>query len=102
VPAEAIHLSALEDGLDALDPAPRRLLETHREAARLGAVLVDLPYFERFRWEVVRHVTRRPPRPSAWGDRLHRAAPSRVGLELLRAARCARGAREPLPALAPG
>jgi len=90
VPAEAIHLSALADTRAGADGAIARLLTVHDREARLGAVLIDLPYFERFPVELVRYVARRPPRASAWGDRLHRAAPARVGLELLRMARASR------------
>jgi hypothetical protein len=100
VPAEAIHLSALADTRAGADGEIGRLLSVHEREARLGAVLVDLPYFEAFPVELVRYVARRPPRASTWGDRLHRAAPSRVGLELLRAARSAR--RDRLAALALG
>jgi hypothetical protein len=90
MPTEAIHLSALADTRAASDGAVQRLLAVHAREARLGAVLVDLPYFERFSVELVRYVAGRPPRPSRWGDLLHRKKPARVGLELLRAARAAR------------
>jgi|SRR5579871_953185 len=87
MPAEAIHLSALADTVASADGAIARALDAHPREARLGAVLIDLPYFDRFPVELLRYVARRPPRSSPWGDRFHRAAPSRVGLELLRAAR---------------
>jgi hypothetical protein len=90
VPAEGIHLSALADTRAGADGAIERLLRVHERAARLGAVLVDLPYFERFPVELLRYVAKRPPQPSRWGDILHRSKPARVGLELLRAARAAR------------
>jgi hypothetical protein len=90
VPAEGIHLSALIDAAAVADGEAARLLRVHDAEARLGALLVDLPYFERFPVELVRYVARRPPRPSPWGDLLHRAAPARVGLALVRGARDAR------------
>jgi hypothetical protein len=102
MPAEAIHLSALEDTRSAVDGAIARAIAAHSREARLGAVLVDLPYFENFPVELARYVLRRTPRPSLWGDRLHRVAPSRVGLELLRAARRGGTRRGPLTALALG
>ena len=103
MPAEAVHLSALQDSAPLVAAEAARALGAHPGAARLGAVLVDLPYFERFPIELAGYVLRRPPRPSAWGDRFHRAAPSRVGFELLRAARATSGPeRAPLLALALG
>ncbi len=93
MPAEAVHLSALADAAPRLDAEIAQALAAHPEAARLGAVLVDLPYFERFPVELARYLLRRPPRPSVWGDRFHRESPSRVGWELLRAARAMSGTR---------
>jgi hypothetical protein len=90
MPAEAVHFSALSDTRDQADAAIGRLLAVHAREAQLGAILVDLPYFERFPVELARYVARLTPRPSRWGDVLHRAQPARVGLELLRAARAAR------------
>ena len=67
MPAEAIHLSALGDTRSAADAAIERLLRVHERPARLGAVLVDLPYFERFPVELLRYVTHQQPRPSRRG-----------------------------------
>ena len=103
MPAEAVHLSALEDSRPFLDAEAARALAAHPRAARLGAVLVDLPYFERFPRELARYVLGRPPQPSTWGDRLHREAPSRLGFQLLHAARAMSGPqRAPLLALGLG
>lgn len=43
----------------------------HEDAARLGAILVDLPYFHRFTGEVLRYVMGLPAKPSPWGAALH-------------------------------
>lgn len=87
MPAEAIHLSALEDTLRRAAPAlQRRVREPRlREAARLGAVFVDLPYFERFSRVLLRYLLKRPQAPSPWGDRLHQAAPIALGRRLAEA-----------------
>lgn len=73
MPAEGVHLTALREATaaPALAPAVRRRLVRHDDAARLGAILVDLPYFHRFAEEVVRYVLGIPARPSPWGATLH-------------------------------
>jgi hypothetical protein len=73
VPAEGIHLTALREAMaaPALDGAVRRLLVRRDDAARFGAVLPDLPYFDRYAAEVVRYVTGLPARPSRWGAAIH-------------------------------
>jgi len=73
MPAEGIHLTALREATaaPALDPAVRRRLVRDDDAARFGAILVDLPYFHHFASEVVRYVTGLPAKPSPWGATLH-------------------------------
>ena len=73
MPAEGIHLTALREATasPALSPAVRRRLVRHDDAARLGAILVDLPYFHRFTGEVLRYVVGIPAKPSPWGAALH-------------------------------
>lgn len=73
VPAEGIHLTALREALTAphLGAATRRRLVRREDAARLGALLVDLPYFHRFAGEVVRYLAGIPAKPSPWGPALH-------------------------------
>jgi hypothetical protein len=73
VPAEAIHLTALREALASprVDPAVRRRAVRREDAARLGAILVDLPYFHRYVEEVVRYALGVPARPSTWGAELH-------------------------------
>ena len=71
MPAEGVHFSALRDsGLSG-------------DAARLGAVFVDLPYFERFPLAVLRYLLDAGPLPSRWGDVTHRRAPIAVGRGLM-------------------
>jgi hypothetical protein len=73
MPAEGIHLTALCEAMASpqLSTAARRRLVQHDDAARLGAILVDLPYFHRFTGEVVRYVLGVPAKPSPWGAALH-------------------------------
>jgi hypothetical protein len=73
VPAEGIHLTALREAMvsPALSPAVRRRFARHGDAARFGAILVDLPYFHRFTGEVLRYIAGIPAKPSRWGAALH-------------------------------
>ena len=73
VPAEGIHVTALREAQasPSLDASARRLLARRDDAARLGALLVDLPYFHRFAGEVVRYLAGIPAKPSPWGPALH-------------------------------
>lgn len=87
MPAEAVHLTALEDTLvDAPARVRARVCDPPlREAARLGAVFVDLPYFDRFGMVLVNYVTKRPQAVSPWGDTLHQRAPIALGRALAEA-----------------
>ncbi len=73
MPAEGIHLTALREAMAApgLDAAVRRRLVRREDAARFGALLVDLPYFHRFAGEVVRYLAGIPAKASPWGPKLH-------------------------------
>jgi hypothetical protein len=73
VPAEGIHLTALREAMGApgLGASARRRIVRHEDAARLGALLVDLPYFDRYVGEVVRYLAGIAARPSPWGALLH-------------------------------
>jgi hypothetical protein len=88
MPAEAIHLSALQDSLPDGGKLCHGILTdpSLREAARLGAVLVDLPYFDRFSRAVMRYLFHLEPQTSRWGDILHHRAPIALGRELSEAA----------------
>lgn len=87
MPAEAVHLSALHDTLPALPAAWQRLATTGptHEAARIGAIFVDLAYFESFATAVFNYLIKRPQRPSPWGERFHHRTPIRLGLALAEA-----------------
>ena len=89
MPAEGIHLTALREALmsPALDASVRRRVLRRDDAARLGALLVDLPYFHRFAGEVVRYVLGVPARPSPWGAALHEGAAIDLLTAVLRVAR---------------
>jgi len=84
MPAEAIHLSALADSLPACGKKGAAVLADPAllAAARLGALFVDLPYFDRFAWAVLRYVLHLHPQGSLWGDRLHHQAPIALGRAL--------------------
>ena len=73
MPAEGIHLTALREALAAggLGTAARRRISNDEDAARLGALLVDLPYFDHYIGEVVRYLAGRAARSSPWGAILH-------------------------------
>lgn len=73
MPAEGIHLTALREATASprIDPAIRARLVRRDDAARLGAILVDLPYFDRYASEVVRYLAGASARPSPWGAQLH-------------------------------
>jgi len=102
VPAEGIHLTALREALalPQLDTPVRRRILRREDGAKLGAILVDLPYFDRFVGEVVRYLLRRPPRPSPWGIRLHEGGAVELLTGLLHVARAQRD--ETLGAIALG
>src|SRR5262245_9477970 len=88
MPAEAIHLSALEDSLKK-SPARSFLSRTAlQRGVRLGAVLIDLPYFDRFGLAVARYLLKLPVGSgSPWGDAFHLRCPVAVGKGLLWGAR---------------
>lgn len=111
--AEGVHMTALEESvLGPSRPVAREvssLVERHRSLARLGAVLVDLAYFENFGSMVIRHLAGTPQIGSAWGDRLHKAGPQRLLEALLVRVRDGRASdtrggpgKEPVLALAMG
>lgn len=77
MPAEAVHLSALHDTLTELPASARAWLSGAelQAAARLGAILVDLPYFDRFPSAVLNYVLKRPQHASRWGDVFHHGKP---------------------------
>lgn len=84
MPAEAIHLTALDDTLVAL-PAPLRRQLVRPDtlpALRLGAMFVDLPYFEAITTTLLSHALGLTPRPQPWGDIFHQQAPIALGVHL--------------------
>jgi hypothetical protein len=89
VPAEGIHVTAVREATasSALDPALRRRLVRHDDAARFGAILVDLPYFHQYASEVVRYLAKLPSQPSRWGAVLHDGGAVELLLALLDVAR---------------
>lgn len=84
MPAEGIHLTAVREAAPKLNPEVRKRFG---EAARFGAILVDLPYFHQFALEVVRYVAGIPARPSRWGTLLHDGGAVELLFALLEVAR---------------
>lgn len=58
--------------------------------ARLGAVAIDFPYFDRFAIGLARYLLKRPTATSAWGNLFHEHRPIAVCKALLRRARALR------------
>ena len=73
MPAEGIHLTALREAMasPALTTSVRRRLVRRDDAARFGALVPDLPYFQRYLVEVIRYLAGVPARPSPWGAAIH-------------------------------
>jgi hypothetical protein len=95
MPAEAIHLSALKDST--LGSAAEALMQKHERETRLGAIFVDLPYFDRFALGVLRYVLKRPVTSSPWGAAFHTERPVALGKALLREAAALRADRATRP-----
>jgi Zinc dependent phospholipase C len=90
MPVEAIHVSAFSDSLTG-SLAPARLRQGPLNAlAKLGALVIDFPYFERFPLGVLRYLLKQPTAQSAWGDVLHKGTPVRAAVSMLQAARSLR------------
>ncbi len=79
---EAVHITALHEsvlGERTLSAGEvMSVVRRHRSLARLGAVLVDLAYFERFPTAFARYVAGVPQARSPWGDKLHEAGPTEL------------------------
>ncbi len=88
MPVEAVHQSALVDSLVCASAWVRRATAgPYRNATRLGAMFVDLPYFDRFALAVVRYALRRPQEYSHWGEVFHQKTPIALGRRLGEAGR---------------
>jgi hypothetical protein len=86
MPAEAIHLSALSDSIVGSSAEKLLRTKTTREAAKVGAMFVDMPYFESFPLVVIKYLLKRPVAVAAWGDRFHYETPVSLGIAFLRGA----------------
>lgn len=89
MPAEWIHLTALRESVSvARFPADaRRCATRYEDAARLGAIAPDLPYFDRYLEEVARYVIGLAPRGSPWGSIVHERAAVGIAVSVLERAR---------------
>jgi len=95
MPAEGIHLTSLREAAASpnVPGAMRRSLVREEDAARFGAVLLDLPYFDAYAAEVLRYVAKLRPRPSRWGNVVHERAAVPILHAILDDARRSRSAR---------
>ncbi|HEV7558191.1 MAG TPA: hypothetical protein VGO00_22135, partial [Kofleriaceae bacterium] len=78
MPVDAIHLTAMREGLAhaGVSAEARRAVARAEHAARLGAVWLDLPYFASFGANIVRYGLGLTLPHSIWGTETHdRAAP---------------------------
>ncbi len=93
MPVEAIHLSAFVDSLSA-SRAPAVLRAGQLLAlGRVGSLVIDFPYFERFPLGVLRYLLHRPTAQSIWGDQLHKGNPVAAAESMLERARQTRSLR---------
>ncbi|MDB4985377.1 MAG: hypothetical protein JWN04_555 [Myxococcaceae bacterium] len=90
MPVEAIHVSAFCDSLAGSSVAGVLQTGAQRDLGRLGALVIDFPYFERFPLGVMRYLLKQPTAQSAWGDRLHKGTPVRGAVSMLTAAHALR------------
>ena len=76
MPTDAIHLTALREGLAqaSVPAAARRTVARAEHAARLGAVWVDLPYYATFKSDMARYALGRSLPTSHWGTETHERA----------------------------
>lgn len=95
MPAEGIHLTALrEAAAHARFPAAARAcLVRHEAEGRLGAIALDLPYFDGYVAEAVRYVVGRRPSPAVLGGVVHDGAAIGVVTAILERARVYRSER---------
>jgi hypothetical protein len=97
MPVEAIHLSAFLDSL-AVSRARHTLATPElREIGRLGALVIDFPYFDHFPLGVLRHFLKLPTAVSDWGEALHHGRPVLAAKSMLTRARqlCAKDETRP-------
>jgi hypothetical protein len=90
VPVEAIHLSAFLDSLGQSRAREALADDQLRAIGRLGALVIDFPYFDRFPIGVLRHFLKLPTAVSAWGEALHHGRPVLVAKSMLERARTLR------------
>jgi hypothetical protein len=88
MPAEGIHITSFREATTSsrLATDARRAVMRFEDAGRLGAVVMDLPYFDRYAEEVVRYAARLKPRASPWGAIVHEGAAVPIVYELAKAA----------------
>jgi Zinc dependent phospholipase C len=90
VPVEAIHLSAFLDSLAQSRARDALGADELRAIGRLGALVIDFPYFDRFPIGVLRHFLKLPTAVSDWGEALHHGRPVLVAKSMLEQARALR------------
>lgn len=87
MPVEAIHLSAYVDSLKQTALPLGYGMQRPLALGRLGAIVVDFPYFARFPIGVARYLLGRPTAVARWGDMIHHGTPIAVAHSLLASVR---------------
>jgi hypothetical protein len=84
-----LHITLAERALAraALSNDINTLIRHHIRRFRLGAIFVDLPYYERLWLNGLRALAKRPIQFTTWGNELHVRSPSKLMLALLENAR---------------
>jgi hypothetical protein len=87
MPVEAIHISAYLDSLSASRASAALRSGELLGLGRLGSLVIDFPYFERFPLGVLRYLLHRPTAQSKWGEQLHMGNPVQAAESMLERAR---------------
>lgn len=87
MPVEAIHISAFLDSFVASNASQQQREHSLSALGRLGCLVIDFPYFDRFPLGVARYLLKRPTAQSTWGDLLHKGNPAQGALAMLELSR---------------
>ncbi|MFM2418106.1 MAG: hypothetical protein RL385_2829 [Pseudomonadota bacterium] len=83
MPVEAIHISTFQDSFARLRlPAVLRH-DRMRDLGRMGSLVIDFPYFDRYPVGVARYLLKLPTAVSHWGGALHHGDPSLMARAIL-------------------
>jgi hypothetical protein len=87
MPADGVHLAALADARPDAFGSTRFGATRLMNAARVGALFIDLPYYERFWLTLAAHLAGTSLSWTKWGSRFHELAPITFGTTLLQRSR---------------